>query len=68
MKYRWIWLFPAVYFPYHVLFAMRLLRRACASFLQRSREEGKRGNRNIKDVPRQCPRLIRKYSHMYGSG
>ena len=26
MKYRWIWLFPAVYFPYHVLFAMRLLR------------------------------------------
>ena len=26
MKYRWIWLFPAVYFPYHVLIAMRLLR------------------------------------------
>ena len=26
MKYRWIWLFPAVYFPYHVLIAMRMLR------------------------------------------
>ena len=26
MKNRWIWLFPAVYFPYHVLIAMRLLR------------------------------------------
>lgn len=26
MKYRWIWLFPAVYFPYHFLIAMRMLR------------------------------------------
>ncbi len=26
MKYRWIWLLPAAYFPYHVLIAMRLLR------------------------------------------
>ena len=26
MKHRWIWLIPAVYFPYHVLFAVRMMR------------------------------------------
>ena len=26
MKYRWIWLLASVYFPYHVLIAMRFLR------------------------------------------